>query len=447
MGTHKLTPHVSPKLRVTTKLIQALHLLKLTTPALKEYLDKSILENPLLQPADLEDLYSNIKSLLFSGRNSTDKTRLITADKISNYAENLQSDTVSLHDHLLLQLKTSFLNDDELTIGEDIIECLDSNGYLTSSLAELSQKHNKPIQIAEKILNVIQTFDPPGVGARSLQECLLIQLKINGLEDSVSYKIVKSFFKELSRKKLDTISKDTGASIEKVRKAVKIITSLNPKPGAVFSRDKNVTVIPDIILTKHKNHLKIELNEKELPSLNINSNYLKLLQDQNASQEVKQFITERLKNALWLIKAMEERRNNIIKVMNAIVKIQKQAILIGFSHIKPLTLTEIAKISSLHHSTISRIVANKYALTSQGTIKIKDLFSGKYELSDGSAISSKNILSKIQRIIIKGNKKIPLTDKAIADILQKDGIRISRRTVAKYRKKLNIASSFFRASD
>ena len=447
MGTHKLTPHVSPKLRVTTKLIQALHLLKLTTPALKEYLDKSILENPLLQPADLEDLYSNIKSLLFSGRNSTDKTRLITADKISNYAENLQSDTVSLHDHLLLQLKTSFLNDDELTIGEDIIECLDSNGYLTSSLAELSQKHNKPIQIAEKILNVIQTFDPPGVGARSLQECLLIQLKINGLEDSVSYKIVKSFFKELSRKKLDTISKDTGASIEKVRKAVKIITSLNPKPGAVFSRDKNVTVIPDIILTKHKNHLKIELNEKELPSLNINSNYLKLLQDQNASQEVKQFITERLKNALWLIKATEERRNNIIKVMNAIVKIQKQAILIGFSHIKPLTLTEIAKISNLHHSTISRIVANKYALTSQGTIKIKDLFSGKYELSDGSAISSKNILSKIQRIIIKGNKKIPLTDKAIADILQKDGIRISRRTVAKYRKKLNIASSFFRASD
>ena len=447
MGTHKLTPHVSPKLRVTTKLIQALHLLKLTTPALKEYLDKSILENPLLQPADLEDLYSNIKSLLFSGRNSTDKTRLITADKISDYAENLQSDTASLHDHLLLQLKTSFLNDDELTIGEDIIECLDSNGYLTSSLAELSQKHNKPIQIAEKILNVIQTFDPPGVGARSLQECLLIQLKINGLEDSVSYKIVKSFFKELSRKKLDTISKDTGASIEKVRKAVKIITSLNPKPGAVFSRDKNVTVIPDIILTKHKNHLKIELNEKELPSLNINSNYLKLLQDQNASQEVKQFITERLKNALWLIKAMEERRNNIIKVMNAIVKIQKQAILIGFSHIKPLTLTEIAKISSLHHSTISRIVANKYALTSQGTIKIKDLFSGKYELSDGSAISSKNILSKIQRIIIKGNKKIPLTDKAIADILQKDGIRISRRTVAKYRKKLNIASSFFRDSD
>ena len=447
MGTHKLTPHVSPKLRVTTKLIQALHLLKLTTPALKEYLDKSILENPLLQPADLEDLYSNIKSLLFSGRNSTDKTRLITADKISNYAENLQSDTVSLHDHLLLQLKTSFLNDDELTIGEDIIECLDSNGYLTSSLAELSQKHNKPIQIAEKILNVIQTFDPPGVGARSLQECLLIQLKINGLEDSVSYKIVKSFFKELSRKKLDTISKDTGASIEKVRKAVKIITSLNPKPGAVFSRDKNVTVIPDIILTKHKNHLKIELNEKELPSLNINSNYLKLLQDQNASQEVKQFITERLKNALWLIKAMEERRNNIIKVMNAIVKIQKQAILIGFSHIKPLTLTEIAKISSLHHSTISRIVANKYALTSQGTIKIKDLFSGKYELSDGSAISSKNILSKIQRIIIKGNKKIPLTDKAIADILQKDGIRISRRTVAKYRKKLNIPSSFFRPID
>jgi RNA polymerase sigma-54 factor len=447
MSAPKLIPHISPKLRVTTKLIQALNLLRLTTPALKEYLNKSISENPLLQPTDLENLYSNIKSLISSSHDSFDKTRLTAFDEISDYAQNLQSDKASLHDHLLHQLKTSFLNDNELTIGENIIECLDSNGYMTSSLAELSQKYNMPVQMVEKVLDAIQTFDPPGVGARSLQECLLIQLKIKDMVHSLAYTIVKSSFKYLSRKNFSVIAKKTGASIDKVKEAVKIITSLNPKPGAVFSRDKNVMVIPDVIITRHKNRLKIELDEKELPSLNINSNYLKLLQDQNASQEVKQFITERLKNALWLTKAMEERRNNILKVMNAIVKIQKQAILRGFSYIKPLTLTEIAKISGLHHSTVSRIVANKHASTPQGTIKIKDLFSGKYKLSDGSAISSKNILSKIERIIIKGNQKIPLTDKAIADILRKDGIQISRRAVAKYRKKLNIPSSFFRASD
>lgn len=447
MEAHKLLPHVSPKLRVTTKLIQALYLLKLTISALKEYLNKSISENPLLQASDLESLYSNIKNLISSSRDSIDKTQLIAADEIGNYAEYLKSDTANLHDHLLHQLKSSFLNDDELAIGEDIIECLDSNGYLTSSLAELSQKHNIPIQMVEKVLDAIQAFDPPGVGARNLQECLLIQLRIKDMEYFLAYKIVKSFFKELSRKKFSVIAKKTSASIDKVKEALKIITSLNPKPGAVFSHDKNVAIIPDVLITKHKNRLKIELNEKELPSLNINPNYLKLLQDQNASQEVMQFITERLRNALWLKKAMEERRNNILKVMNAIVKIQKQAILNGFPHIKPLTLTEIARISGLHHSTISRIVANKYASTPQGTVKIRDLFSGKYRLSNGSVISSKNILSKIQRIIVKGNKKMPLTDKAIADILREDGIQISRRAVAKYRKKLNISSSFFRASD
>ena len=183
-----------------------------------------------------------------------------------------------------------------------------------------------------------------------------------------------------------------------------------------------------------------------MPSLNINQNYLKLLKDQNTSQEVKQFIAERLKNAVWLTKAIEERRNNVLKVMNAIVKIQKQAILNGLYNIKPLAITEVAKISGLHHSTVSRIVANKYASTPQGTVKIRDLFSGKYDLSDGSVISSKNILLKIRDIILKGNKKTPLTDKAISSILRKDGIQISRRTIAKYRNKLNIPSSFFRTS-
>jgi RNA polymerase sigma-54 factor len=444
MNAHKLTPRISPKLRVTAKLIQALDLLRLTTSALKEYLDKSISENPLLQPLDPENLHSNIKNLISSGRDSIGKMRPAAIDNISDYAENLKSDTANLYDHLLHQLRTSFLEDDEFLIGEEIIECLDSNGYLSSSLVELSQKYNIPMQNAEKVLNAIQTFDPPGVGARNLQECLLIQLKIKDMEHSLAYKIVKLFFKELSRKQFDAISKGTGISEEEVRKAVKTITSLNPKPGVVFSFDKNATIVPDIIIAKYKSKLKITLNEKELPNLNVNPSYLKLLEDQNRSQEVKQFITERLKSALWLKKAIEERRNNVFKVINSIVKIQKRALLNGFSYIKPLTLAEIAKLSGLHHSTVSRIVSNKYASTPQGTIKIKDLFSGKYKLSNGSFISNKNILSKIQRIITK-SKKIPLTDKAIADILQKDGIRISRRAVAKYRKKLNIPSSFFRA--
>jgi len=444
MRTHKLNPHLSPKLRVTARLIQALNLLRLTTPDLKEYLDKSISKNPLLQASDLESLYSNIKNLISSGRDHIDKTRTTVAGEISDYAQNIESAPANLHDLLLHQLKTSFLNDDELGIGEDIIECLDSNGYMTSSLDELSQKYNTPIQRVEKVLDVIQTLDPPGVGARNLQECLLIQLKLEDMEHSLAYKIVKSFFKELSRKKLNTISKDTAASIEEVRKAVKIIASLNPKPGAVFSRDKNVAIIPDVIITEHKNVIKIKLNEKELPGLTINPNYLKLLNNQNTSQEVKQFIAGRLKNALWLTKAIEERRNNILKVINAIVKIQKLAILIGLSHAKPLTLSEIAKISGLHHSTVSRIVANKYASTPQGTIRIRDLFTGKYKLSDGSVISSKNILLKIRDIILKESKKIHLTDKAISDILRRDGIQISRRTIAKYRSILKISPSFLR---
>src|SRR3989338_9219378 len=399
MRNHNLSPRVSPKLRVTAKLIQALNLLKLATPALKEYLDKSISENPLLQASDLESLYSNIKTLIFSDHDRVSTTHLTASGEISDYAQNIESASINLHDHLLHQLKTSFLNDNELTIGEDIIECL------------------------------------------------LIQLKIKTMEHSLAYVIVKSFFKELARKNISLVAKKTGNSTDKLKEAMKIITSLSPKPGTVFSRDENLTVIPDAIITKHKNCLRVKLNEKELPSLNINLNYLKLLRDQNTSQEVKQFITERLKNAIWLKKAMEERRNNVLKVIHAIVKIQRDAILRGLSYLKPLTLTEIAKISSLHHSTVSRIVANTYASTPQCTIRIKDLFSGKYKLSDGSVISSKRILLKILDITLMGNKKTPLTDRAMADILRKNGIQISRRTIAKYRKKINIPSSFFRAPD
>jgi len=442
----KLSHKLSQKLALTPQLIQAVHLLRLPLPALQEHIKKQIEENPLLQPLGLEDLSSKIKAFLSSNSERPHSIRLGSTDLYNKelLLENRQPDTDNLHDHLLHQLRMTFLSDEELAVGEHIIDSIDSNGYIEIPLSQLSNDTGFPLERVEKILFVIQTFDPPGVGGRDLRECLLIQLKVKEMERSLAHTIVKSYFKELTRKNLTVLSKKTSVSIDDVKQAIKIISSLNPKPGAIFSRDKNVTVVPDVIVTKHKNALKIKLNEKELPGLNINPNYLKLLKDQNTSQEVKQFIAERLKNAIWLTKTMEERRNNILKVINAIVKIQKQAILKNLSHIKPLTLAEVAKISGLHHSTVSRIVANKYASTPHGTVKIRDFFSGKYTLSDGSLISSKSILLKIRDIILKGNKKTPLTDKAISDILQKDGIQISRRTVAKHRKKLNIPSSFFR---
>jgi len=441
--SHKL----SQKLLITPKLKQALYILQLPNHALERYLKKQIEENPLLQPPDKKNLDTAIKKILNSDTSSYQKNQAYAYDESDEYAPVLQKmhpQTQNLQDYLLQQLRTTFLNEDDSLIAEELINHIDNNGYLRISIGQFAKEHDLSSGRAETILKTIQSLDPPGIGAKNLQECLLIQLKANEQEKSLAYKIVQYYFKELSKKKYQIISGKLNIDMDKVKNAVREITSLNPRPGAVYSKNENADIIPDITVKPYKTGFRIMFNKKWQPKLKINPQYRKILQDPASPEGVKQFINEQLKNALWLIESLKKRQKNILKVAGAIVKIQKHAVFKDTSHIRPLNLKEIADKTNLHLSTVARIVANKYIATPERTFRLKDLFGGSIKSDRSAPVSNKYILSKIQNIILLENKEKPFTDRTITDTLNKEGFRISRRTIAKYRDKLKIPPSHLR---
>lgn len=442
-----LSHRLYQKLLITPKLKQALYILQLPHYSLKEYLKQQIAENPLLQSLSDENLEAEIKKILSSNTSSYPKNETYADSGTDEHMRLVQKEppqTQNLHDYLLQQLRMTFLNEDELSIAQELINNIDSNGYLRISSQQFCKEHDLPLDKVETILKTIQSLEPSGVGARNLQECLLIQLENDEQEQSLTYRIAHLCFKELSRKKYSIIAKKLDVSIAEVKRAVEKIKTLNPRPGTIISHEENnVTIIPDIFVKVHGNRIRLILNDNNLPKLRINSYYKRLLRSSVTSEETTQFIKERLKGALWLIDAVKQRQNNMIKVMKTITNIQKQALCKDLSYLKSLKLKDIADKTGLHISTVGRIASNKYIATPRGTLRIKDLFSPKLILNKGGSISQKNILSRIKNIICN-NKQKPLSDQAIADMLRKDGINISRRTVTKYRNLLKILPSFLR---
>jgi len=441
--SHRLTQ----KLLITPKLKQALYILQLPYCSLETYLQKQIAENPLLQSLSKDNLEGEIKKILSSNTPSYPKNQTYIergADEDTPFLQRESPQTQNLQDYLLQQLRMAFLNKDELSIAQELINHIDSNGYLRITIEEFAKRHNISLNKIEEVLNTVQSLEPSGVGARNLQECLLIQLKNDQQEQSLAFKIVQSHFKELTQKKYQTIAKKLGSSPEDIEKAVKKIKTLNPRPGTVIAQEENnAIIIPDIFVKTQGKGIRLMLNDDNLPQLKINSFYKKLLQSSAASEETTRYIKERLKSALWLIEAVKQRQNNMIKVIKAIAEMQKQAVGKDLSYLKPLRLKDIADKTGLHLSTVARIVSHKYIATPQGTIRAKDLFGPKLSLDKGGVTSRKIVLSRIQSIILD-NKQTHLSDQTITEALHKEGIIISRRTVTKYRNLLKIPPAFLR---
>lgn len=442
-----LSHRLAQKLLITPKLRQALYILQLPFCSLETYLQKQITENPLLQSLSKENLEGEIKRILSSNTPSYPKNQTYTdrgTDEHMPFLQRESPQTQTLQGYLLQQLRMTFLNEDELSIAQELINHIDSNGYLRIPTEQFAKEHDFFLDKTETVLKTIQSLEPSGIGARNLQECLLIQLKNNEQEQSLAYKIIRLHFKELAKKTYQTIAKKLRVNLEDVERTVKEIKALNPRPGTVIAQEENnATIIPDISVKVHGNRIRLMLNDDNLPQLKINSFYKKLLKSSAASEETTRYIKERLKNALWLIEAVKQRQNNMIKVIKAIAETQKQAMRKDLSCLKPLRLKDIAHKTGLHLSTVARIVSYKYIATSQGTIRAKDLFGPKLSLNKGRAVSRKNVLFKIQNIILH-NRQARLSDQNIAEILQRENIVISRRTVTKYRNLLKIPPAFLR---
>ncbi len=349
----------------------------------------------------------------------------------------------SLSDHLMWQLHLSTSDPDVVKGGEWIIGNLDDDGYLRATLDELSVQSGIAPHEMERALALVQSFDPLGVGARSLQECLLIQLKQLDLQGSLAESIVKDHLSDLEKRKYPQIAKALNVTPQEVMEASQIIIhELEPKPGRPYLPSDTNYVTPDVYVFKVEERYVVQLNDEGLPRVRINPYYRKLLTHKDSVDKVtKEYIEERLRSAQWLIKGMEQRSKTIYKVAESIVNFQRDFLDQGISHLKPMVLKDVAEDIGMHESTISRVTTNKYMHTPQGIFPMKFFFTTGFSIGSGGSgveVSSLTVKDVIQKMIKEEDPAAPLKDQQIVDALKSKGIDIARRTVAKYREELRI---------
>jgi RNA polymerase sigma-54 factor len=351
----------------------------------------------------------------------------------------------TLYDHLTEQLHLSKLDKEEIEIGDYIIGNIDPNGYLVCSTEEIASALDVLPEKVSKILSIIQTFDPSGVGARDLRESLLIQLKAKGFEDTLAYRIVQDHLHELEKKSLSQLSRLLGTSFEEVQKAMDFIKTLNPKPAMGRFSPAATPVVPDLIVEKIGDEFVVFHNDRNVPRLRINPAYKAILKKESAnSTETKTYIKGKLEQARWLLNSINQRRSTMIKVMEKIVEEQKDFFEHGPSLLKPLTMETIAEKVGMNVATISRVSNSKYVQTPQGVFEIRYFFNSGVSKENGEELSKRNVKKMIEELIKNENPATPLSDQELFFLLKKEGINIARRTVSKYREELKIQPARFR---
>ena len=346
----------------------------------------------------------------------------------------------SFTDQLMGQLRIVTDDPRMRTIGDYIIGSLDESGYLTCDLEEIANTFGVSVEEIDRVLELIQSFDPPGVGARNLQECLLLQLRARGAEDSMAATIVRDHFGEFKQKKYVEIARKLRVTVQELQDQCKLISTLDPKPGLEVVAEDPKYVIPDLVVETVDGKYVVYLNDRNVPRLRVSQAYHDELMREvrDGDSAAREFINARLKSAKWLIQTIEQRRRTMVKVMECIVRKQRDFFDKGTAFLKPLTLQQVASEINMHESTVSRVTTNKYVQTPRGVFELKFFFSSSLGTQDGGEVSAKSAKDRIRRIIEAETVRVPLSDQKIADILKKEGLNIARRTVAKYREQLNI---------
>jgi RNA polymerase sigma-54 factor len=357
-----------------------------------------------------------------------------------NY-ENLLTCTPDLKEHLAWQLQMTHFNEIQRQSAFLIIGNLDRNGYLKISIEEIAQEVNCTPEKVESVLKKIQLFDPVGVAARDLKECLLIQINHLGITDPLVLELVTEHLHHIERHNYQAMAKATGRSLDSIAQAVEVITALEPCPGRPFSSEEIQYIVPDIYVYKIDDEYITALNDENIPRLKISPFYLDVIKKGIATNSAKEFIQGKLKSALWLIRSIQQRQKTIYKVTNSIVKFQREFLDEGIAYLKPLILRDVADDIQMHESTISRVTTNKYVHTPQGIFELKFFFSASLGRDDGSDVATYSVKEKIRQIIQSENPARPYSDKQIVEMLAKEHIRIARRTVAKYRDMMGILAS------
>jgi RNA polymerase sigma-54 factor len=478
---------LTQQLVMTPQLQQAIKLLQLSRLELLDTVQQEMNENPCLEEAGEEGegagegpgeeagesgesvSSDNETAEEFDWQSYIDGT---ASESYAPYREKEEQETfetavttkTSLADHLVWQLHLSSLSDEEIRIGSVLIGNIDHDGYLKIPLGDVAQQlcgdgwvaggetaaartlnwvfFLSCLQKVEHVLKRIQEFDPLGVGARDLQECLLVQARHLEGDHSVTEQILERHLHNLERKKYATIARDLQVSQERVVESARIIAQLEPKPGRGYGEEETQYITPDIYVYKVDDEYVVALNEDGLPKLRISSFYRgALLKSSSEGQSTREYVQEKLKSAMWLIKSIYHRQRTIRNVMKSIIDFQRDFFDHGAGRLKPLVLRDVAESVGMHESTISRVTTNKYVHTPHGIFELKYFFNSRIQAVDGESIGSESVRTKIKEILGRENSRHPYSDQQIVAMLKAENIKIARRTVAKYREAMGVLSS------
>jgi RNA polymerase sigma-54 factor len=470
------------ELKINPRLYQAMDLLYMPLLDLQQHLKQELLNNPFLDLVEEEEEEEeqtetetgesteeekrgdeiDWEEILLDGFDTAGGRREEHEEK--EYFEPVTVATRDLSDHLRDQVSLLELTPREVLLADEFIGNIADDGYLASPVEEVVSSLNDvvteaaeeagrdtedlplyTIEEADKMLQTVQSLDPPGVAARTLQECLLLQLKEAGLQQSLPYRLVHDCFDELIAHRWSEISKRFGISAGDVQGAADEIAKLDPKPGLRYSSGSDNYIIPDLIVDKIDGVYHVFLNDANLPRLKLSKAYQEIARDKKKFEgENKEFISNKLNSANWMIQAIEQRRQTMLKVMNYIVDRQREFFDKGVQFLKPLTLREVAEVINMHESTVSRVTNEKFVQTPRGVLPLKFFFSSGLATTDGDDVSARGIKAQLEKLVQEEDAKHPLTDQAIVNILRESGVQIARRTVAKYRDQLGVLSARMR---
>jgi RNA polymerase sigma-54 factor len=462
------------RLRMAPRMIQSMEILQLAALALQERIDQELIENPLLvdlrdarvtpEPADAEtapatpaaeSAEAEVDAAPFDGfeewadsygeMHRPSRAALSEqADRKLDAMQNMAGRPRSFHDQLVDQLSFFDVDPNERALAEYIIYNLDENGYLTLELAEVARDFggSATLEQAESALRLVQKLDPPGVGARNLPECLLLQLTPDVPHHDVLRQLITLHIDDLQHNRLPQIEKKTGIPLDRIKDAIESLRRLDPRPGGHHDTDRSLYVVPDIAVEPNDaGGYDVRLLDEHTPQLSISRRYQKLLKNKEADPEARAYIQKKLQAARWLIESVEQRRATLLKVARAIVEHQHGFLDNGPEFLEPLKMQQIADKVGVHVTTVSRAVDDKWAQTPRGVFPLKRFFGGGTKTADGEDMAWDTIKQKLLEIIAKENKHNPMSDEEIVDELEKLGIPVARRTVSKYRKALKIPSS------
>jgi RNA polymerase sigma-54 factor len=475
------------ELKINPRLYQAMDLLYMPLLDLQQHLKQELLNNPFLDMVEEEEEESEdgTEEESVEAEATTEQEEKANNDEIDweeilldgfdaggrreeheerEYYEPVTVSSRNLADHLIDQITLLDLTPRQQFLADEFVGNVNEDGYLACAPEQILKSVNEEVERAaesmerdtddlpyytmaevEEMLSIIQNLDPPGVGSRDLRECLMLQLREAGLEQSVPFRLVRDCFEELINHRWSEISKRFGISPADVQKAADEIKKLDPKPGLVYSDASDNYIIPDLIVEKIDGRYHVFLNDANLPRLKLSRAYQEIARDKKKFDgENKEFISSKLNSANWMIQAIEQRRQTMLKVMNYIVDRQRDFFEKGVQFLKPLTLREVAEVINMHESTVSRVTNEKFVQTPRGVLPLKFFFSSGLSTTQGEDVSARGIKAQIEKLVSDEDPKHPLTDQAIVNILKEGGVQIARRTVAKYRDQLGVLSARMR---